>query len=90
MLRQSGPASRVLVTGLSGFTGSYLAEELDAAGLAVIGDSQKDATAVRAQDTTFDITSLDQCQRVIDDTRPDYLVHLAAISFFTGSMCWGR
>jgi GDP-6-deoxy-D-talose 4-dehydrogenase len=84
MVSRSGPLPRTLVTGLKGFTGAYLAEELGAAGHAVTSGSRGEASegsVAPAKGSDFDITSLDECRRVIDELRPDYLVHLAAISF---------
>ncbi|WP_232624311.1 GDP-mannose 4,6-dehydratase [Paraburkholderia ginsengisoli] len=72
---------RTLVTGANGFTGRYLVEKLLGRGHTVIettaGHSEPDTpTRVR-----LDITSPEACRRVIESTRPDYIVHLAAISF---------
>ncbi|NML30825.1 GDP-mannose 4,6-dehydratase [Paraburkholderia antibiotica] len=72
---------RTLVTGASGFTGRYLVEQLSARGHTVIeavsGRDEPD-TPTRVK---LDITSPEQCRRVLDSVRPDYIVHLAAISF---------
>jgi nucleoside-diphosphate-sugar epimerase len=69
----------VLLTGANGFTGRYVRAELEAAGYtvcnAVVG------AARGPHETTLDITSIDDCRRVMEKVRPDYLVHLAAISF---------
>jgi nucleoside-diphosphate-sugar epimerase len=78
---QATQSVRTLVTGASGFTGRYLVEKLRRRGHTVIGttaerDEPETPTRVR-----LDITSPQACQRVIDATRPDYIVHLAAISF---------
>ncbi|WP_105507426.1 GDP-mannose 4,6-dehydratase [Paraburkholderia sp. BL21I4N1] len=72
---------RTLVTGASGFTGRYLVEKLLGRGHTVIEtvgsrDAQETPTRLR-----LDITSPDACRRVIEIARPDYIVHLAAISF---------
>src|SRR6202012_3991778 len=72
---------RTLVTGASGFTGRYLVERLLARGHAVIetvGERDEPETPTRLW---LDVTSPDACQRVIERTQPDYIVHLAAISF---------
>ncbi|MGF6781080.1 GDP-mannose 4,6-dehydratase [Paraburkholderia sp. GAS334] len=71
---------RTLVTGASGFTGSYLVENLAAAGHA-IADAAPPVAGEQSQAAGLDIVSLEQCCRVIDSVRPDYIVHLAAISF---------
>lgn len=78
---QSTGASRgcVLLTGANGFTGKYVRAELEAAGYTVIGAV---VGAPRgAAEVALDITSPDNCLRVMEKVRPDYLVHLAAISF---------
>jgi nucleoside-diphosphate-sugar epimerase len=75
------PPIRTLVTGASGFTGRYLVEKLLGRGHTVI-----ETTASRDEPETptrlrLDITSPEGCRRVIETARPDYIVHLAAISF---------
>ncbi|EIM96486.1 NAD-dependent epimerase/dehydratase [Paraburkholderia hospita] len=69
---------RVLITGASGFTGAYLREELADAGYEVIGTT---AGASQANERTLDITSLPDCRRLIGELKPEFIVHLAAISF---------
>jgi nucleoside-diphosphate-sugar epimerase len=69
----------VLLTGARGFTGVYLRAELEAAGYAVVGGVVGAGAGPR--EVTLDITSLDNCRRVMERVHPDYLVHLAAISF---------
>ena len=66
-------AARVLVTGCSGFTGRYVAEALAGAGHAVI-DAEHAGTH-------FDLTQPATVRAVLDETRPDYVIHLAALSF---------
>ncbi len=70
---------RVLLTGINGFTGKYVRAELEMAGYTVIGAVV--GTASGPHEVTLDITSLDNCRRVMETVRPDYLIHLAAISF---------
>jgi len=72
---------RTLVTGASGFTGRYLVENLAGRGHTVIEtfaghDEPETATRLR-----LDITSPENCRHVMETVRPDYIVHLAAISF---------
>ncbi|MBV8666484.1 MAG: GDP-mannose 4,6-dehydratase [Burkholderiaceae bacterium] len=69
---------RVLLTGVRGFTGRYLKAELEAAGYHVIGTVIGDAADA---EIGLDITSLDACRQALEQVRPDYVVHLAAISF---------
>jgi GDP-6-deoxy-D-talose 4-dehydrogenase len=66
-------AGRVLLTGGSGFTGRYVAEALAAAGYVVI-----DAEGGGPQ---FDLTQPATVRAVVDEARPDYAIHLAALSF---------
>ncbi|MDE1183003.1 GDP-mannose 4,6-dehydratase [Paraburkholderia sp.] len=73
--------AHTLVTGANGFTGQWLMSQLRASGQRVtetVTGNSADETPTRRK---LDITSLEDCRRVIDETRPDYLVHLAAISF---------
>jgi nucleoside-diphosphate-sugar epimerase len=69
----------VLLTGARGFTGVYLRAELEAAGYTVVGGIV--GAGAGPHEVTLDITSLDNCRRVMEKVHPDYLVHLAAISF---------
>jgi nucleoside-diphosphate-sugar epimerase len=69
----------VLLTGARGFTGIYLRSELEAAGYIVVGGIV--GAGAGAHEVTLDITSLDNCRRVMERLRPDCLVHLAGISF---------
>ncbi len=70
---------RVLLTGANGFTGVHLRAELEAAGYAVVGAVV--GLPAGPHEVALDITSLDNCRSVMEAVRPDYLVHLAAISF---------
>jgi len=73
-------APRALVTGLGGFTGRYLASELEAAGYRVFGTAHgneplgKDMVAV-------DLCNREELRRAVAEVRPDVVAHLAAISF---------
>jgi nucleoside-diphosphate-sugar epimerase len=69
----------VLLTGARGFTGGYLRAELEGAGYEVVGGVV--GAGAGAHEVMLDITSLDNCRRVMERVRPDYLVHLAAITF---------
>ena len=66
--------ARVLVTGLSGFTGPYLARALAAAGHDVIG---VDVTS------GFDLLRPESLAEALAAHAPDYVVHLAALSSVT-------
>ena len=62
---------RVLVTGLSGFTGTHLAPLLQQRGYEVI----------RAAEPEFDLLQENSIAAVIEAAQPEYVIHLAAISF---------
>jgi nucleoside-diphosphate-sugar epimerase len=69
----------VLLTGARGFTGVYVRAELEAAGYSVVGAVI--GVPAESNEISLDITSIDDCRRAMEQVRPDYLVHLAAISF---------
>src|SRR5947207_1582452 len=83
---------RILVTGVTGFVGSHLAEWALAQGAAVVG-------AVRWRSTTehidhlrdrltllgADLRALSSVRLLLEQARPDYIVHLAAQSFVGAS-----
>jgi len=79
--------SRILITGVAGFAGSHLAEELVAAGYEVIG------TRVRGEPLenlaglrrrvgvrVLDLRSARSCATLLADIRPEAIFHLAAYS----------
>ncbi|MCM1513154.1 MAG: GDP-mannose 4,6-dehydratase [Oxalobacter formigenes] len=71
---------RALITGLDGFTGRYLAGELNAAGYRVFG------TVYGSEVSGPDMFSVDLCdragiRRVVEAVQPDVVAHLAAVSF---------
>lgn len=73
---------RVLLTGARGFTGAPLRRALEDAGHVVVG------TVIGAADDDvgdgtipLDVTDPARCAQVVAEARPDYVVHLAAISF---------
>ena len=73
--------TRTLVTGANGFTGNWLTGNLLASGHAVTETVAGQSTPETPSRRWLDITSPEECRRVIDEVRPDYIVHLAAISF---------
>lgn len=73
------PRGRVLLTGANGFTGAFMRAELEASGYEVVGAVV--GLPRGAHEVALDITSLDNCRDVMSTVRPDYLIHLAAISF---------
>jgi nucleoside-diphosphate-sugar epimerase len=66
--------TRVLVTGLSGFTGPYLQRALQAAGHEVHGADV---------DTGFDLLKPASLDATLRSVQPEYVVHLAALSTVT-------
>jgi GDP-6-deoxy-D-talose 4-dehydrogenase len=69
-----------LITGLRGFTGRYLAAELEATGYRVYG-TVHDEEAVDAGELSADLCDRKVVQKVIAAVQPHVVVHLAAISF---------
>ncbi len=74
----------VLITGIEGFTGRYLASEMAKAGYIVIGLSQKKPE--HKIDGVQNIYECDLCNAVsveslVSEIQPDFVVHLAAIAF---------
>jgi GDP-6-deoxy-D-talose 4-dehydrogenase len=73
-------AKRALITGLSGFTGRYLARELRAAGYEVFGTLHQGEAAAPGS-FPLDLRVAQQVRAVVDQVRPDVVAHLAAVSF---------
>jgi nucleoside-diphosphate-sugar epimerase len=69
----------VLLTGANGFTGVYMREELERHGYEVVGAVV--GLPAGPHQVALDITSPEDCRAAMESVRPDYLVHLAAISF---------
>lgn len=81
---REGEGRRALITGLRGFTGHYLAQELTAAGYRVFG------TVMPGEETGPDIHAVDLCDRdalaaMVEEVRPDVVAHLAGIAFVAHS-----
>ena len=78
------PSRRAFVTGLTGFTGRYMAQRLEAAGYDVWGTVTPGAT--RPDDPAFanctllpvDLLDANAMRAAVADARPDAVVHLAA------------
>ena len=70
---------KVLVTGIDGFTGKHLANALKLSGFKVVGLSDQSTDA----DDVFmcDLLDKENLQQVVAKIQPNYVVHLAAISF---------
>ncbi len=71
--------NRILITGINGFTGVYLEKYLEDKGFDVYGlviDTPK-----KEKHFQCDITKKEQVYDVISRIKPDYLIHIAGISF---------
>lgn len=74
-------ALRVLITGRHGFTGRYVAAELQNAGWDVWGIGNGASRVSDDQYFQADLTDRNAVTQVIDTVKPDAVVHLAAIAF---------
>jgi nucleoside-diphosphate-sugar epimerase len=75
---------KALVTGIAGFTGRYLAEELAKRGISVVGIAQSAAAAAISHVDrvhAVDVTDFDALREVILTEKPQLVAHLAGISF---------
>ena len=78
--QQEGAGKRALVTGLAGFTGHYVAQELRAAGYRVFGSSTP-GHAAGGDTFAVDLTDRAAVAAMVQEVQPDVVVHLAAIAF---------
>ena len=69
---------KVLLTGIDGFTGKYVASELLASGYQVIGLVYSDA---KEGQVCCDLTDKEAVVACLETVKPDYIIHLAALSF---------
>lgn len=81
---REGAGKRALITGLAGFTGRYMAQELVDAGYRVYGTAM--ATDASPDGTPAESYTVDLCDRaavaaMIEQVQPDVVVHLAGIAF---------
>ncbi|MFD1193914.1 NAD-dependent epimerase/dehydratase family protein [Seohaeicola saemankumensis] len=72
---------RALVTGRYGFTGHYVAEALATAGWDVWGACSHPTEDMGPLDRVADLTDAVSVSQLVDDVRPDAVVHLAGIAF---------
>ena len=78
-MKPDSHSNKVLITGINGFTGIYLEKFLVQKGFDVYGtviDTPKEAKHIQC-----DITEKDQVDTVMLAVKPDYIIHIAAISF---------
>jgi nucleoside-diphosphate-sugar epimerase len=73
----------LLITGLDGFTGQYLAEQARMAGYRVVGTSHHHADPTKFEDECHacDLTNAKEVGSLMQVVQPDAVAHLAAISF---------
>jgi GDP-4-dehydro-6-deoxy-D-mannose reductase len=78
---------KVLITGIAGFVGSYLAELLskkadEVLGICLPGESRTNIEKIKRNLHLFDcdITNFDQLSRLVKRIKPDQIYHLAALS----------
>lgn len=69
---------KVLLTGIDGFTGKYVAKELTEKGYQVVGLVYKNAAEGQVE---CDLTDKQAVKSCLIQVKPDYVVHLAALSF---------
>ncbi len=69
---------KVLVTGIDGFTGQYVADLLEKNNYDVVGLVYSNPTE---NQVACDLTDKSAVKNMLDFVKPDYIIHLAAISF---------
>ncbi len=69
---------KVLITGIDSFTGNHLSKYLEKYGYSVYGTSLFNSGEKKY---LCDITKKDDILKVLKEIKPDYLIHLSAISF---------
>lgn len=70
---------KVFITGITGFTGIHLEEKLKEQGFLVYGTTINDT--ISKNHFNCDILNEESLFKILDQVRPDYIIHLAAISF---------
>ena len=72
-------AGRALITGLGGFTGQYMARELEALGYEVMGLGY--SASKQGTNYPVDLRDADAVSSAVAEIQPEVVVHLAAIAF---------
>jgi nucleoside-diphosphate-sugar epimerase len=72
--------ARALVTGIHGFTGAYVAKELENLGFEVFGTSFAEEPA-GSKITRVDLRNAKAVRNLVEQIQPEVVIHLAAISF---------
>jgi len=80
---RAAPPVRVLVTGLRGFTGRYMADVLTRRGYVVHGTlaSSESAAPRGAREHVADLLDPQALLKVVEEVQPNHVLHLAAIAF---------
>ncbi|AMO56829.1 GDP-6-deoxy-D-lyxo-4-hexulose reductase [Endozoicomonas montiporae] len=71
----------VLITGLRGFTGRFLAAELEASGHRVFGTVYGHEPCLLPGEYAVNLCNLEQVRNLVSEVKPDYVAHLAAVTF---------
>lgn len=79
--------ARTLITGVAGFTGRYVARLLAARGHEIHGIVHESPTELDDVYRSYeaDLADLPTMKRIVQEVRPDYVVHLAGIAFVAHS-----
>ncbi len=72
---------KALVTGACGFVGGYLTRELQGNGHTVLGALYSEKHNCPTETVPLDITSREDCLKVLSAFKPDIVYHLAGMSF---------
>lgn len=73
--------NRALITGIEGFTGHYLAAELQDAGFEVFGTAMRPRADAAPNIYECDLCDAESTKAVVAQIRPDVIVHLAGIAY---------
>lgn len=78
---------RILITGITGFTGKYAARNFIESGYEVYGLSHSSSHTIEGvtQICAVSLSDYDSVKQAIDSIKPHYVIHLAAISFVAHS-----
>ena len=71
----------VLVTGIKGFTGRYLAEELQRAGYTVVGLGIDSDVPAGTTISRCDLNDREAMLKIVAQIAPEYVIHLGGIAF---------